>query len=151
MLTLRKTTKNIYNKLMDFTVRNTQESDYEMLCEWWRMWRWTPVDRLILPDNIESGLMVSYEGVELCSGFVYKTSSSSLYWIEFIVSNPNVKDREVRKEGLKFLVNGLIFMSEQLGAKAIYSSLVNGNLKQTYMDCGFVEGSKGAIQMIRTF
>ncbi len=133
---------------MNFQVRNTQESDYEMLCEWWRAWRWQPVDRLILPDNIESGLMVSYEGVELCAGFVYKTSSSSLMWIEFIVSNPNVKDRKVRKEGLKFLVNGLTYLSAQMGAKVIYSSLVSPSLKECYINCGFVEGSKGTTEMI---
>jgi len=136
---------------MDFTVRNTQESDYEMLCEWWKAWRWTPVDRLILPDNISSGLMVSYNGVELCSGFVYKTSSSSLFWLEWIISNPNVKDREVRREGLEFLMKGLLYMTNELGAKVIYSSLVNPHLINMYEKCGFVKGSVGATEMIYRF
>lgn len=132
-----------------FQVRNTTDKDYSELVDWWKWHRFPAPPFDILPDNKSNGLMVSYKGKNLCAGFVYSTSSSSLYWIEWIVSTPHIKDKEVRKEGLKFLVNGLSYMAQQMGAKVIYTSLINPKLIETYSECGFVQGSKNATEMIK--
>lgn len=132
----------------DFKIRNTTENDYPTMCEWWKFFRFPIVDRDFLPDDISSGIMVEYQNQNLCSGFIYRTSSSSLFWCEFIVSSPNIKDKEVRKEGLRLLVNGLVYMAKEMGAKAIFTSLVNPNLVNVFEDCNFTKSKNNAFEMI---
>lgn len=131
-----------------FEVRNTREEDYGTICDWWKWWRFPVWPRYALPDNLSDGIMVSRDGVNICCGFVYRTSSSSLFWMEFVVSNFEVKDRELRKEALELLINGLKYMAGSMGARVVYTSLTNKNLKKTYLDCGFLQGSTGCDELI---
>ena len=131
-----------------FEVRNTNIDDYKELCDWWKFWKFKAPPLFILPDDKSDGLMVSYKGENLCAGFIYSTSSSSLFHVEWIVSTYKIKDKLVRKEGLNFLINGLGYMGKQMGAKVIYTSLVNPMLIKRYADCGWNEGSKNATEMV---
>jgi len=133
----------------DFSIRNLQEEDYDTLLGWWKYHRFKAPPRFILPDNIADGLMVSHNGIELCSGFLYSTSSSSLFHVEWIVSTPEIKDRTIRKEGLEYLINGIIYVANKKGAKVIYTSLVNPHLIERYKNCGFLEGSTGSTEMVK--
>lgn len=134
---------------MNFEVRNTREEDYEIICDWWRFWpKWEPQPRWMLPDNLSDGLMVSFKGENLCAGFIYRTSASKLFKCEFIISSYKIKDRQARKEGIIFLIQGLKYLAKQMGAKVIYTSLNNDALIDKYLDCGFIEGSKGCTEMV---
>ena len=138
----------LWNMDTKFNYRNTTEEDYEIMKDWWKWHRFKAPQRHILPDNFSDGLMISHEGENLCSGFIYRTSSSSLFWIEWIVSTYKVRDKELRAESLRFLISGLMYMAKQSGAKVIYTSLINPHLKQAYLDCGFVVGSKSADELV---
>lgn len=135
-------------------IRNTCENDYVELCDWWVKHRFGNVPRYILPDNISSGLMVSFNGENICAGFVYKTSSSSFFYVEWIVSTykrqfkDKTENREFRDNALKYLINGLVYMCKEMGAKTIYTSLRNPNLINKYSDCGFVLGSSNTQEMV---
>ena len=132
-----------------FEVRNTNDNDYKELLTWWKYHRFKAPPFHILPDDKSQGLMVSYNGVNLCAGFVYRTSSSALFWTEFIVSNFTTRDREIRKQGLIFLINGLNYMAKEMGAEIIYTSVISPSLMKRYLDCGYIEGSKDALEMIK--
>lgn len=134
---------------ISFDCRNLTESDYVELCDWWDFWpSWEPTPRFMLPDNMANGLMVSYKGKNLCSGFIYSTSSSSVFHCEYIVSSYKIKDKKVRSEGILFLMKGLRYMAEQMGAKVIYTSLNNEFLIDYYLKCGYIKGSENCTEMV---
>lgn len=132
-----------------FTIRNTESSDYAMLCSWWKYFRFASPSLDILPNNGNDGVMVYCNGIEVCAGFLYATSSTSLFWCEWIVSNPEVKDRQVRKESLNLLIKSICDLAKQMGAKVIYTSLKNESLINAYKDNGFQVGSTSTIEMIK--
>lgn len=97
--------------------------DYDTLVEWWKFWRFCPPTREVLPDNGLSGIVVTDDDDKpICAGFIYYTNSP-IAWIEFIVSNPEVKDKKIRHESLVFLINELSGIALLNNRKVIYSSL----------------------------
>jgi hypothetical protein len=130
-------------------VRYLIEDDYDNILKgWWEQWRWTPPSRDMLPQNGSGGIMVSNNGEDICAGFVYFTNSKTA-WMEYIVSNPNYKDRINRKEALNTLIGVLSIYIEQQGYKYIYTSLKNKHLVDRYADCGFLAGDKNCQEMIK--
>ena len=133
---------------MNFTTRRLTETDYPILCDYWKFWRFPPPTRDMLPSDIGDSVAVIFNNQIACAGFLYATTSK-IYWMEFIVSNPNIKDRKVRKEALGLLIRGISYMAEQSEAKTIYSSLKNDSLISHYLDCGFIKGSSNCQEMIK--
>lgn len=130
-------------------VRYLKESDYDdILVGWWSQWRWSAPAKDMLPQNGEGGIIVSKDGEDICAGFVYFTNSKTA-WIEYIISNPNYKNREDRKNALNMLINVLSIYVEQEGYKYIYTSLKNKHLIDRYADCGFLSGDKNCQEMIK--
>lgn len=130
-------------------VRYLKESDYDdILVGWWKQWRWTSPAKDMLPQNGAGGIMVSKDGEDICAGFVYFTNSKTA-WIEYIISNPNYKSREDRKNALNMLINVLSIYVEQEGYKYIYTSLKNKHLIDRYAECGFLSGDKNCQEMIK--
>lgn len=132
-----------------FEVRNTDGKDYEELCDWWKWHKFTAPPFEILPDDKSHGLMISYNGENICAGFVYATSSKVLFWTEFIVSTYKIKDKKIRKDALLFLIKGLNYMAKEMGAKVIYTNVVNPSLVKRYLESGYIEGSKNNIAMVK--
>jgi len=84
---------------MEFDLRHTTIEDYQELCEWWDFWRWKDgKPSLDLLDDLKYGLMVSMDGKNICSGFIYFTNAKQFGLLEYIVSSPFEKNREIRKE-----------------------------------------------------
>lgn len=133
----------------NFKVRNLIETDYIELLDWWKWHRFPAPSRELLPDDISTGVMVSKNGENICAGFVYATSSSNLYWIEWIVSTYKVRDKQIRKEAIRILIDTLSGLVSEVNGKYIYTSLKNQNLVQSYLDCGFIKGSEGTIEMMK--
>lgn len=130
-------------------VRYLKEDDYDNILKgWWAKWRWTAPSKDMLPQNGAGGIMVSKDGQDICAGFVYFTNSKTA-WIEYIVSNPEYRNRADRKEALNMLINVLSIYVEQEGYKYIYTSLKNKHLIDRYTDCGFLSGDKNCQEMIK--
>lgn len=129
--------------------RLLEENDYPMLCKWWSDNRFPIPPLEFLPRNGTDGILVLKDGIPICAGFIYETSSPVLAWIEYIVSNFEVKDRALRKEALLFLIKTLTEICERMGKKYIFTSVKNESLIARYEDCGFVNGGKGATEMIK--
>jgi hypothetical protein len=128
-------------------VRFLIDSDYEILVDWWKDWRWNAPPRDMLPQDGVGGLMVSKDGVDICAGFIYFTNSKTA-WIEFIVSNFKYKEKD-RKQAIEFLISSLVDITKDVNnCKYIYTSLKNPSLINRYKNCGFISGSTSCTEMI---
>lgn len=135
--------------MKNLQLRFTNKDDYPELCNWWNWWRWkNSKPSLALLDNLKFGLMVSSEKGNNCAGFLYFTNARAFGLLEFIISNPDIKDKKERKEAQIFLINSLLVLAKKQGIKVVFSSLRNPNLKNTYKECGFEEGSKNTTEMV---
>lgn len=128
--------------------RLTLLSDYNELLKWWKWFRFPAPTTDMLPNNLKDGIMISLNEVNICAGFIYRTPSS-ICWVEYIVSNPQVKDKKVRKEAVTLLINTLCELGYKMGFKLIFTSVKNQNLINHYNDCGFIIGPKNTSEMIK--
>ena len=133
---------------MGFDVRMLIDGDYEnILCKWWKTWRWTPPIKDLLPQDGNGGIIVSKDGVDICAGFLFLTNSKTA-WSEYIISNFEYKDKD-RHEAIEFLINTLSYMAKDKGYTYVYVSLKNNPLIDRYTNCGYSKGSTGCTEMIK--
>ncbi|WP_456867573.1 hypothetical protein [Galbibacter sp. BG1] len=136
--------------MSQFNARLLEEEDYEVLCDWWKWHRFPVPSREILPNDGKSGIMIYDEnGVSYCAGFLYLTNSHSVGWVEFIVSNYAIKDREVREKAIVTLIQSISYLANKSGCKMLFSSLRNENLKQKFIKAGYNVGSKNTVELIK--
>lgn len=121
------------------------EEDYDVLVKWWRFWRFPAPSKTNLPTI---GVIISEGGIDVVCGFLYLTNSD-MCWIEFIVSNPDVKENEVRENCIKECINELCEVAKKMNYKVAYTSLKNQNLQNKYLSCGFIEGSTNCNEYIK--
>ncbi|TDD77111.1 hypothetical protein [Flavobacterium caseinilyticum] len=131
---------------MEFSVRFLNETDYDVLCQWWKAFRWTAPPRDFLPENGTGGMMVHKDGVNIVAGFIYFTNSA-IAWSEFIISNFDYKDKD-RKEAIKILIYELNELAKRKGSKYIYTVVKNQNLKKIYQEMGYANGSVKVDEMV---
>lgn len=130
--------------------RIAKYSDYEMLQEWWKFWRFPSPPIITLPqedDNYFSGVIAYENNKDIACGFLYKTNSS-ICWLEFIVANPNTTNEE-RSNGIKKVCNEISKIAKSLGFTAIYTSVKHENLINKLKNEGFIEGSNNTTEMIK--
>jgi hypothetical protein len=133
--------------------RGLKESDYDKMVKWGEFWRFPIPPREFLPNDGLCGIaIVSGNGGEdeevLCTGLIYETNSKAC-WVEYIISNPNEKDKEVRTAALNFLIQSLSQVAKEWGYKWIFTSVKNQNLINRYSENGFVVGTQGTTEMIK--
>ena len=76
---------------MQFNIRPLQEGDYEnILCGWWRDWKWVPPVKDFLPEDGTGGYIVYDGDIPVCAGFMYTTNSRAA-WCDWIISNIEYK------------------------------------------------------------
>lgn len=127
------------------TTRIVTEDDYNnILCGWWKDWRWTPPPFDFLP---KTGVIVSKDGIDVCAGFIYFTNSK-VAWLEFIVSNFNYKEKD-RGEIINFTINILSELAKDNGFDYLYASLKNKSLIERYKQNGFKQGDSNCQEMIK--
>tara|TARA_Y100001973_G_C5181206_1_gene325024 strand:- start:503 stop:913 length:411 start_codon:yes stop_codon:yes gene_type:complete len=134
---------------MKLNIIPLQQGDYEnILCKWWKDWRWTPPSKDFLPDNGEGGWIVYDNDMPVCAGFMYLTNSKAV-WCDWIISNFEYKDRQKRKEALELLVHTISLTAEDLGKKYIYALIKNKPLVNVYKKVGFIEGDAYTQELIK--
>lgn len=131
-------------------VRPLENKDYEILKQWWSFWRFPapPIEMLPYNEGFEGVMVTDDSGKPMAAGFIYFTVSK-ICWIEFIVSNPEVKDKEIRKRMLNGVIQELTRWAEMEGCKWVFTSLKNQNLMSRFEDCGFEKGSTNATEMMK--
>lgn len=134
---------------MELNIRPLLYSDYDtILVDWWKGWRWTPPPRDVLPDDGKGGYIVFDGATPVCAGFVYVTNSK-IGWVEWIVSNNKVRNKEVREESISMLIEFLTGLLRQSGCKYSYSIAKNENLIKHYQKFGYSKGSTNFTEMIK--
>lgn len=131
-----------------YNTRLLEETDYPQLVEWWKFWRFPAPLQEMLPENGTCGIMLSKDGINICAGFIYFTNSK-MCWIEFIVSNPNYKEKD-RKEAITQLINSLCELAGSYGFKVAYTNLKNESLINHFTECQFVKGTSNTTEMIKS-
>lgn len=128
--------------------RLLKESDYDNLLNWWRFWKWeNPPTKEILPQNGVGGIMVTNKGIDICAGFLY-TTNSKIAWMEFIVANPEYKEKD-RKEAKRILVNDICHIAKELGFTSIFTCVQDQFLIKVLQDCGFSSDKPKSVEMAK--
>jgi hypothetical protein len=129
-----------------FKVRMLEDSDYEILCDWWAFWKFPAPPKDHLPGQGTCGLMTTKDGINICAGFLFFTNSK-ICWLEFIVSSNTYKEKD-RPEAIQTVITELTDLARRKGFKTVFTSLKNENLIKHYEQCGYIKGSKGTTEMI---
>lgn len=134
--------------------RNLVDQDFEHLISWWEWWGFPVPSKNFLPDNGLSGLIVDLDNLNIsynipvCAGFCYSTNSD-LCWIEFVVSNPSVKDKDIRQQSFNKLINDLCDYAKVKGHLYAFTSCKVESLINHYIDCDFNIGDKKMTNLIK--
>lgn len=133
--------------MFNLQYRQLTENDYQdFLVQWWKDNRFTPPPIDFLPNNGTDGIVVinSDTKEKICAGFIYITNSE-VAWLEFVVGNFDVKNKELRKQAIEFLISKLV---ETSGKKYLFSSVKNPNLIKHFTNSGFLIGSQNTTELI---
>jgi hypothetical protein len=134
---------------MKFNIRVLKENDYEdILVGWWKDWKWIPPVKDFLPLNGLGGIMVEWDGIPVCAGFIIQTNSK-VAWIEWIVSNKNFKEKLHRKDALNLLVQTLTDVAKKTGSTYAYTILKSPSLINTYKNNGYLGEEQNINEMIK--
>ena len=129
-----------------FNIRYLNETDYELLCQWWNDWKWDVPPRDFLPQNGTGGLMVEKDGIPIIAGFIYFTNSA-VAWSEFVISDFHYREND-RKEAKRILIFELCELARRKGSKYVYTVVKNQFLKKDYEEAGFSNGSVKVDEMV---
>lgn len=124
----------------------TKEVYDDILCGWWKDWRWTPPKYEMLP---QTGIIIYNDEVPVCAGFVYFTNSK-MAWVEYIVSNFHYRAFD-RDELIELTINTLSELAKDNGFNYLYTSLKNKHLVNKYKKCGYLEGDSNCQEMIKVW
>ena len=122
-------------------IRLVNDSDYEMLCDWWKGWGWTPPPKDFLPTI---GVVVE----EVAAGFLYVTNSK-VSWVDWIVSDKNYRGED-RDDIINVVLASLEEISKDYDAKFLYSLIKHEKLMEKYEAMGYVKGDSDAVVMIKS-
>lgn len=129
-----------------FSIRALNDEDYDNLLGWWKYFRFPAPAKDCLPNEGRGGFMVTKDGIDICAGFLYLTNSK-LAWLEFIVSNPDYRDKD-RAEAIRTLIRGLCGIAERNGLTGVFTSVKNQHLIKHFEACNFITGSNKTTEMI---
>jgi hypothetical protein len=133
--------------MFNLQYRQLTENDYQdFLVKWWQDNRFPPPPIDFLPNNGKDGIVVfdADTNTNIAAGFIYITNSE-VAWLEFVVSNFDVKNKELRKQAIEFLIKQLAVTS---GKKYIFTSVMHPSLINHFKNLGFIVGNQNATQLI---
>ena len=134
---------------MGLIIRPLIDQDYEtILVEWWKDWKWVPIEKDFLPDNGTGGLMVVDDGIPVCAGFIY-TTNSAVAWVDWIISNKNYRKKPERAIALDILVNSLTNLAKETGHKYVYALIKHKGLIDVYEKLGYIHGDSYTSELIK--
>ena len=134
---------------MALKIRELNDSDYEdILVGWWKDWGWQPRQKDFLPDDGKGGIIVYDDDVPICAGYMYLTNSR-VGWVDWIISNRNYTNKELRKDALELLVSRLTDICGVAGCKYVYALIKNQSLINTYVNLGYIKGDSYTSEMIK--
>lgn len=129
-------------------IRKLQESDYETLEQWWKAWKWPPIQKDFLPDNGTGGFVVEKEGIMIVAGFVYITNSKAVL-LEWIISNPNYREDD-RDMAITCFIKTVEKIIKEWGYKYIFSIGRTKALIEKHKQLGYNVDDKPSYEIVKT-
>ena len=120
---------------MELSKRRLQHDDYDTIVEWWKSWPdWQPLARNLLPENGTGGIIIERDGTPIVAGFLYGSHNCKIAWMEWIIGNPNEKNRS---EAVELLISSLEDWAKEGGYELVLSigrskSLIDKHKKLGY-------------------
>ena len=133
VLPLRKKTNNM-------NIRRFNDSDYEMVCSWWKQHEWPSIPLDFLP---KVGIIID----DCAAGFLYSTDSK-ICWLEFIVVDPR-SDKAKRRAALDTLISSASEIAKEMGHSVIFTSASHEGLISRYINDGFQITDKTMTNLMR--
>ena len=108
------------------------EQDYPVIADWWRKWKWEPVQPKYLPPT---GIMIENNDKMICCCFIYRTDT---VWciIDWFLMNPEAK-KEDRKGCLDFLLKEALKKAKSMGFEICDSMVRKESLMKVMEDNGY--------------
>jgi len=128
-------------------IRKLTESDYETLANWWKAWKWPPVQKDFLPDNGTGGFVIEKEGVMIVAGFVYITNSKAVL-LEWIISNPEYREDD-RDMAITCLIKTIESIIKEWGYKYIFSIGRTKALIDKHKELGYSVDEKASYEIVK--
>jgi len=110
-------------------IRRYEESDYEMIAEWYDSWGLAAPSKDLLPPI---GLIVD----DTVAGFLYN-ADGKLALLEGFISDPNT-NLDARSQALDRLVAGLVSLAHKNGLRYAMATLHNESLIRRAKKFGFI-------------
>jgi len=131
--------------MSDFNYRwCLNEEDYAVVCSMMNGWGMNALHRRMLSEN---GAIVSKDGIDACSGWLYQ-SDSKITWIEWVVMDKKAP-KEIRTGALDFLYETLFNRARELGFEAVMCIANSKPLIERLVNkLNFVEDTQGGNQKL---
>ena len=132
---------------MELNIRQLKESDWDLLVQWWELWKWPLMPKEYLPDNGIGGLMVEKNNIPIVAGFIYFTNSKGAL-LEWIVSNPKYKESD-RQQAIELLIMGAEEVCKAQGVKYMFTIGRNKSLIETHKKLKWNVDSASSYEIVK--
>jgi len=132
---------------MILNARKLIDQDYDLLTNWWNWWRWPAIPKNFLPDNGTGGIMIEKANTPIVAGFIYYTNSDAVF-VEFIISNPEYKNKD-RKEAVEMLLKTIEAICKEQGKKYMFSIGRNQHLINMHKKLGWNVDHKPSYEIVK--
>lgn len=105
-------------------------NNYKNIVKWYSAWNLPITPYSYIPKN-------AFIVENFCAGFLYQLDNTPLFWIEGIISNPEIKDKSVKNKALALLINKLEEVAKANNCEILMSSTPRSSLNSLFLDLGF--------------
>lgn len=123
-------------------MREITPQDYSVINGWCEEWGFPAIaiEGAVPP----TGFIID----NICCGWVYLTNSLICY-TEFVITNKQFKDKELRKKAFKDLFDGMTNFAKEQGKSIIMMSVKNPFLINNLKEVGFIETDLNMTNLIK--
>lgn len=121
------------------------EQHYAHACKWWRASNWTPMPLKALPTL---GRVVLHNERPVCMGWIYRTDSV-VALLEWVVADPEFREKPARSEALDLLVETLITEAALHERNILFCSLESQAMIARCERFGFKRTDRNMTNMVR--
>jgi len=111
-------------------IQKITSENYSTLVNWYVKWELPITPFSFIPKT-------SFIVDDVCAGFVYQLGETPMFWIEGVISNPDIKDKSLKNKALCVLIERLEKTAKGLGGKMILSSTPRFGLNSLFLSLGF--------------
>lgn len=119
-------------------------TDYPMVCDWWISHGWPPVCQTFLPAV---GVIIELDGKPVAAGWLKMESTTPLAMPEWLVTNPENRDRD-SIHALSELLEQLKAIAKAQGRTQLFAACKQDSLARLYCRHGFTKSDSEMIHLV---